>query len=149
MTTERSFPTRIGDWTRAHPRLLGASVIVAALVLTGAAIVIARTVFSDVPIAGEVDPTPSPTASAEPSASASEAPSASAAPSAFAESTPVAGEDWPPAGDPTIAHFLPPMWTVAVVNELNVRSGPGTEHPAIAQVNEGDLAKVVDSCRGR
>lgn len=40
------------------------------------------------------------------------------------------------------------MWTVAVVNELNVRSGPGTEHPVIAQMNAGDVAKVIEFVDG-
>jgi hypothetical protein len=36
------------------------------------------------------------------------------------------------------------MWAVAVVNDLNVRSGPGTDHPVIGQLDAGDLASVVD-----
>ena len=144
MTTERTFPTRLRDWARAHPRLLGASVIVAALALAGIAVIIATTLFSTVPVAGEVDPTPSPSASAAPSATASAQPSASPALSASAEPTPVAGPQWPPVGDPTMENLLPPMWTVAVVNELNIRSGPGTEHPAIGQMNAGDIAKVLE-----
>ena len=144
MTAERPFPTRLRAWARAHPRLLGASVIVAALALAGIAVLIATTLFSNVPVAGDADPTPSPSATVAPSASASAEPSATAGPSASAEPTPVMGADWPPVGDPAVEGLLPPMWTVAVVNELNIRSGPGTEHPVIGQMNAGDVAKVVD-----
>ena len=142
MTTERSLTTRLGDWARAHPRLLGASVIVAALALAGVAVIIATTLFSTVPVAGEVDPTPTPSPSAEPSPSVSAEPSA--APTASAEPTPMAGADWPPVGDPAVELLLPPMWAVAVVDDLNVRSGPGTEHPAIAKMAAGDLARIID-----
>jgi Bacterial SH3 domain len=142
MTTERSFPTHLGNWARAHPRLLGASVIVAALALAGVAVIIATTLFSSVPLAGEADPTPSPSAAASQSASAE--PSATVAPAASAEPTPVPGPEWPPVADTSIDYLLPPMWAVSVVDDLNVRSGPGTEHVAIAQLDAGDLAKVLD-----
>ena len=36
------------------------------------------------------------------------------------------------------------MWAVVRRDDLNVRSGPGTEFPAIAQLDAGDLAKVID-----
>ena len=142
MTTERTLPTRLGDWARAHPRLLGASVIVAALALAGIAVIIATTLFSSVPVAGEADPTPGPSGTS--SASASAEPSATVAASASAEPTPIPGPEWPPVADPAVDFLLPPMWAVAVVDDLNVRSGPGAEFTAVAQLDAGDLAKVID-----
>ena len=142
MTTARPLPTRLTDWARAHPRLLGISVIVAALALSGIAFILATTFLSGVPAVGEVSPTPTP--SVQPTTSASPEPSASVAPTESAAPTPVAGLPWPPVPDPDVDFLLPPMWAVSVVNDLNVRSGPGTGFPAVAQLDDGDLARVID-----
>ncbi len=143
-TNARSLPTRLSEWAHAHPRLLGASVIVAALALVGVAFILATTLFSGVPVAGAPDPTATPTPRGTPAASASPEPSDSAAPSGSPAATPLAGPPWPPVADPDVGFLLPPMWAVSVVNDLNVRSGPGAEFPAIAQLDAGDLAKVID-----
>jgi hypothetical protein len=142
--TERSVPARVGDWARAHPRLLAAAVIVIALTLAGTAVVIASTLLSGLLGVAQGDATPSPTASAAQSPPPSPEPTNSPDPSESVAPTPVPGPPWPPVGDPSVEGLLPPMWTVAVVNELNVRSGPGTEHPAIGRLDAGDLALVVD-----
>lgn len=135
MTTERSLPTHLGDWARAHPRLLGGSVIVAALALMGIAVVSATTLFSGVPVAGEDDLTPSPSAGDATSSSASAEPSASAAPSASAEAT--------PEPSPEAAALQPGTILRVMVNGLILREEPTTDATAVDTLNAGENVGAV------
>ena len=146
MTTTRSLSTRLRDWSRAHPRLFGVSIIAGALGLIGVAVILGTTLLSGVPV-GQADGSPSPTSTPAPSATPTQ-PSTSPDPSNSVAPTPVPGPSWPPVAEVSDTHILPPMWVVSVVDDLNVRSGPGTEHPAIGQMDAGDVARIVDIAFG-
>ena len=136
-----SHTTRLQAWIRAHQRGVGLLAITVGLALVAVAVLVGIGVFS-APHVGQTDPTPI----GSPSAQASEPPSASfeaAAPSDEPGESRAPSPDgppiaWPPQADGG-AFFFEGIWGVSVVDDLNVRSGPGTDHPAIAQLDSGDL----------
>lgn len=136
-------------WARSHRRVVGVGVIVAALTLVGVAVVLGFAIFERPPQIGQPDATasapaePSNQPTAEPSASSE--PTATPTPTAAAPATP--GLAWPPVGEPGY-HVSWRLWVVSTVDDLNIRSGPGPEHPAVGQLDAGDLAFVMDGALG-
>ncbi len=47
---------------------------------------------------------------------------------------------WPPAPDRDGPYEAGGVWLVSAVNDLSIRSGPGTEHPVVGSLDAGDLA---------
>ena len=52
--------------------------------------------------------------------------------------------NWPPPVDAALPGYTPFYWAVSAVNDLNVRSGSGTEHPVVAQIDAGTLVLVTE-----
>src|SRR5688500_10721707 len=145
MTDQRaSQATRTRAWLRDHQRAVGMLVLTVALALVMVAAVVGIGVFSGQLEVAQTDESPSALPSSEPSEPASSNQS-SPLPTASAEPTPNVGQPsegpqivWPPQPDGG-TFFFEGIWGVSVVDDLNVRSGPGTEHAPISQLDAGDL----------
>ncbi|MDH5284838.1 MAG: SH3 domain-containing protein, partial [Gemmatimonadota bacterium] len=136
-----SFRARIAAWVSKHPRFAGFGITVSAIALLGIALALGWAVFSDPPQAAEADPTPTPTLTASPRTSAPSEPSMDSSASA----SPAPSKAPPPPGG---TFLYSSVWAVSTVNGLNVRSGPGIEHPSVGRLDAGDLALVIEGGEG-
>jgi hypothetical protein len=139
-----------GDRIRGNQRALGLGVGATAAVVVGVAV--ALMAQSGLPQAGQASPSAAivsgaPQATATPASSGqlpttpntTPEPPPSGAPSTPPRFT------WPPRADDVSDWFLySSIWAVSTVDNLNVRSGPGTEHPGVGQVDKGDLVLVIE-----
>ncbi len=136
-TDPTSFRARTAAWVTSHPRAAGLGIAVSALALFAIALGLGWAIFTDRLPAAEVGPTPTPGLTASPGTSASSEPSTD--PSASAGPT-TSEPPVPPGG----TFLYSSIWAVSTVNGLNVRSGPGVEHPSVGRLDAGDLALVIE-----
>src|ERR1700752_4069667 len=116
---------RVMAWIRQHQRAVGVGTVISALALIAIAVAIGWALLSRGPETGQIFPSPSADSSSRPSVAA---PSFEPEPSA-APSVPPALERPP---QPTGGTFLfGSIWAVATVNDLTIRSGPGTSNASI------------------
>jgi hypothetical protein len=126
-------------WIRQHQRAVGVGTVVSALTLIAIAVAIGWALFSRGPETGQISPSPSVDSSSRPSVATTQStePEPSVAPSVYPAMA------WPPQA--TGGTFLfGSIWAVATVNDLNIRSGPGTSNTSIGQLDMGDLALVLE-----
>lgn len=144
--TTASRVERARVWVRDHQRAAGLIALTAAFALVALAAYIGINVFSAPLQVGQPDPTASaspPSGSPAPSSQPSRSPAPSVEPT-DTEASPSGPIAWPPQPDGG-TFFFEGIWGVSVVDDLNVRSGPGTEHPAIGQLDESDLFVALAS----
>jgi hypothetical protein len=128
-------------WARQHPRAVGIGITASALAILGIAVLVGWAMVSGLPATAQASPS-SDTSANTPSNIPTTAPGSPLA-TYLATPTATAPMNWPPPVDAVLPNYSPFFWAVSAVNKLNVRSGPGTEHPVVAQLNAGDLVLVT------
>jgi hypothetical protein len=134
----------LAAWVRRHQRAVGIGSVVAAVALLGIAIGLGWAIYNGGREPAQLE-TPSASADSssrpEASISATDGPIPSSGPSLSPR------PPWPPA--PVGDTFLySTIWAVSTVDNLNIRTGPGTEHRVIGQLDAGDLVLVIECCEG-
>lgn len=142
---DRAREARVKASVRQHPRAAGVGITASAVAILGIAVVVGWAMFSGLQSTADVEATP--TASSGASGEASASTPGSSGPAALAVPTAIPGLGWPPVGEAGY-YVSGSLWAVSAVNDLNIRSGPGTEYTAKGQLDAGDLALVTDGAMG-
>jgi len=127
-------------WVRRRQRAVGIGSVVAAVALVGIAIGLGWAIYDGGREPAQLE-TPSTAADSSSRPSASISATDGQIPSSGPSLSP--RPPWPPApvGDTLLYSTI---WAVSTVDNLNIRSGPGTEHQVMGQLDTGDLVLVID-----
>lgn len=131
--------TDVTAWYRRHRRVAAPAVLAAALVLLGVAGGIGVSLWrsaEELAAASSASPGASNPESAVPSRSPTLDPSAQATAIPSGGATQAAPGYYP---------LFPNVWAEVKVDDLRVREGPGTDHPIIRALADGDLVMSIDS----